>query len=129
MDYIVYAAGITRECNAYGIVNMVGPQPGSEQECETLAGEIRAEHPGATVMVVPFGEYKSTANQFVVKLTGNHGKTGYYGPFPTKAGAEAGAASLQHGDEPPDLEPVELAEVVEVTAGELAELHVEAMPL
>jgi hypothetical protein len=131
MSYIIYAAGITREGNAYGVLDMQGPQPGSMQDCEALAGEIRVQHPAATVMVVPFGRYVSTANQFVVKETGTYeGKPNtvrYFGPFATKADAEGGQRALAPGGGHEDMQSP-IFEILRVTAAELATMAVEALP-
>ena len=74
MGYIVYfyepptdPAFGTHEpakCRAYGVVDMQGPHPGSQADCEALAAEIREQHPLATVMVVPFGEYLKLPKPF-----------------------------------------------------------------
>jgi hypothetical protein len=123
------------KCEAYGVVHMQGPQPGSQEACEALAAEIRAQHPTATVMVVPFGEYASTANQFVVKATGKDSQTGivatgYKGPFVTRAQAESAAADLKTiGGGDPQLGdgPGTTTEVIEVTAAQLAEMNVQPL--
>ena len=129
MSYIVYSyePGTPPKCEAYGVVDMQGPQPGSEPACEALAAEIRVQHPTATVTVVPFGAYQSTANQFVVKATGND-VTLYYGPWPTRSDADAGENALKHGHEDPQIGDSPVTEVLEVTAAELAGLAVEPLP-
>ncbi|HEV3094977.1 MAG TPA: hypothetical protein VGY30_10740 [Solirubrobacteraceae bacterium] len=144
MDYIVYSyepslppnEAPVEICKAYGVVDMTGPKPSSAAACEKLAAEIREQHPTATVMVVPFGAYVSTANQFVVKATGKDSQTGvvdsgYFGPFAAKAEAESAAANLKTiggGDPRFGDGPGTATEVVEVTATQLAEMHVEALP-
>lgn len=130
-SYIVYTyeEGGTPECYAYGVVDMQGPQVGSHADCEALAVEIREQWPKMTVMVVPFGEYKSTANQFVVKAEGHVETTKeasllYFGPFANKQGAEAAAAHLRTvGGEDSDLGELPTCTVLEVTAAELALLQ------
>jgi len=118
-------------CNAYGIVGMDGPTPGSAKACEALADEIRAQHPNATVMVVPFGAYESTANQFIVRETGTcEGKPNTvkdFGPFPTKADAEGGRQALAPGGGHEDMQDATF-EIIEVTATQLAGMNVEPIP-
>lgn len=131
--YVYYPA--TAKSAVYGIVDMQGPEPGDEEECAALASEIREQHPTARVMVVPFGEYKSTANQFVVKAEGHVETTKeasllYFGPFANKQGAEAAAAQLRTvGGEDPDLGELPTCTVLEVTAAELALLQPQPQPL
>lgn len=139
MAYVVYVyeEGLppneapVAECNAYGVVGMEGPEAASAEACEALAAEIRAQHPKATVMVVPFGEYKSTANQFVVKETGTfEGKPNtvqYFGPYATKADAEGAQRALAPGGGHEDMQDASF-EIVEVTAAQLAGMTVEPIP-
>jgi hypothetical protein len=131
MSYIVYAAGITREGNAYGVDSMVGPSPSDRASCEKLAAKIQAEHPSATVRVVGFGEYLTTANQFVVRETGIYeGKANtlqVFGPFDTRAHAEGAVTLLKPGGGHEDMKDASY-EIVEVTPAELAGMHVEGLP-
>lgn len=126
MSFIVYTyeKGQTPLCHAY--------EGGATQaDAEALEKEIQAQHPAASLMVLPLEAYVSTANQFVVKETGTfEGKPGtveYFGPFVDRAGAESAELALKPGGGHEDMKEATF-EILEVTAAELAGMHVEALP-
>lgn len=133
MNYIVYTyetVGGSFICHAYGnlesMTNLL-----DHDEAEAIAAEVKAQHPAATVMVLPVEEYAWTANQFVVEETGTYeGKpdtTQLFGPFATEADAESAVTALKPGGGHEDMQNATF-KVREVTAAELADLHVEALP-